>query len=67
MNARKIENISKNEVVINLKDGNSIVLHPNGVAENVEVTDISGVKKFLKVTEDLGEIKPTSGRVFLRD
>lgn len=68
MRLKKVTNISNIGVNINLEDGNSIYLPPQGLAENINVTDISGVRRFLKVVEDLGEpriFQPS--RIQLRD
>ena len=50
--ARKITNISNNEVSIILAEGNIIHLPPNGVLENVVIRDLSGIAKWIKIELD---------------
>ena len=67
MRLKKIENISNNGVTVQMEDGNSIYLAPKSVAENINVKDITGIQKYLKVLYDLGEIRPFNKRLQLRD
>jgi len=67
MIVRKIENISPNDVTVVLSDGNSINMRSGSVLEDIDVANISGLRGLVKVTEDLGEIKPNGGRIYLKD
>lgn len=66
MIVRKIENISPNDVTVVLADGNSINMRSGSVLENVDVANISGLRGLVKVTEDLGEVQPNCGRIYLK-
>ena len=64
MKVRKLTNISKNAISIVLTSGNSINLPPNGILENIEVADITGIAKWVKTELDLSEVNPLrEGRV----
>lgn len=67
MIVRKIENISPNDVTVVLSDGNSINMRSGSVLEDIDIANISGLRGLVKVTEDLGEIKPNGGRIYLKD
>lgn len=64
MKIRKLTNISENAISIILKDGNSVYLPVNGVLENIELLDITGIAKWVKVELDLSEVNPIrEGRI----
>lgn len=65
---RKLENIS--EVGINVKvDEQTTFFVPAGkTLENVNVTNLNDIRKFIKVTEDLSEVQPVKeSRIKLYD
>lgn len=65
---RKLTNISENTISVILVGGNIIHLPPKGILENVELIDITGIAKWVKLELDLSEVNPISeGRVRLFD
>jgi hypothetical protein len=61
---RKLTNISENNISIVLVGGTIIHLPTKGVLENIEVADVTGIAKWVKLELDLSEVNPVhEGRV----
>ena len=58
MKIKKLVNISENKIDIRLVSGGVIKLPPKGILEDIEVTDVSGIAKWTKITYDLSEVNP---------
>ena len=56
---KKLTNVSENAISVILKGGNSIYLPPKGILEDVELADITGIAKWVKVEYYLPEVNPT--------
>jgi len=64
---RKITNISSASVPIDIDQNTRVFLVPNGVMENQKVHNLSAIRQFCKVEEDLTEVNPLQeGRQYLR-
>ena len=55
MQIRSLENISSGNVTVVLSNGNSIELPPNGVLNNVDVINLSGIQNLLKIVYKLND------------
>jgi len=66
MKVRKLENISDDDVVVTLEDGNSVRLRAGGVLEDVRVRDLTDLQEFVKVERDLTEVPVREGRQYLK-
>jgi len=55
---KRLENISKNPVYITMSDGSRVKLPVKGILENIEMTDITGIAKWVKITYNLSEVNP---------
>jgi len=54
---REMINTSNMTIAVHLKDGIDVYVPPRGKLEQVSVENVDSVRKFFKVTEDLGEVK----------
>lgn len=67
MKIRQIENVSNKDLMIKLTDGNYVGLKPTENLKNVDVDDISEVRGFTKIIQELNEPKKATGLIQLRD
>jgi len=57
MRIKQIENISQEDVQLNLGNGSTLTLQPGASFNNVKVENLDQIKEKVKVTSDLGEIR----------
>jgi len=68
MRVKQIENISQENVQLNLGSGIKLTLEPGASFKNIRVENLDKIKNKVKVTSDLGEIcEDHSGSVRLYD
>jgi hypothetical protein len=58
-------NKTDHAVMVALADGTLIFVRPQGTLKNEDVVNLSQVRKFFKVTEDLGEPVMKKGKGIL--
>lgn len=63
---RKLKNISEVQIPVQLVDGNTIYVPPKGVIENVSVENYHSISRFCKTELDLGEVKESKGKKYLK-
>lgn len=56
MRIKKIENISQEDVQLDLGQGTNLTLKPGVTFKNIRVENLNSVKEKVKVISDLGEI-----------
>lgn len=57
MRIKVIKNISQEDVQLDLGEGTKMTLSPGASFKNVRVENLDQIKKKVKVTSDLGEIR----------
>jgi len=66
MIVKKLTNTSEMGVKVNLVNGDSFMVPQGGFLENVNVENLSSIREFVRVEEDLCEVPVFEGRIYLK-
>jgi len=66
MIVKKLTNKSEIAVKVDLVNGNSFMVPKGGVLEDVNVANLSNIREYFKVEEDLCEVPVFEGRIYLK-
>ena len=67
MLVNKIKNISDKAIAVGLKNGNSVILTPSDIMENIDVSNIEELQRLVQIEYNLSEVNPLrEGKQYLR-
>lgn len=67
MKLKLIKNISNDVISLKIKNGYFLKLHPDGVLEDIDVTNVEELRDKIDITSDLTEVTEPTGMTKLRD
>jgi len=67
MRIKELYNTSENDVIVRLRDGNSIIVKSHNSVKDIDAKELGDVRKHVKIVQELNEPKFNSGLMQLRD